>query len=142
VPDDPLPSSLRGHEWWDADGNHVWYIDYRRGTVKVDLRTGRHKIVWPNGHTHSHCDRPGRYLAGDVNPHNGSWRVAFYNTETGREINIVSDLPPPPYPMRSYHIHPHPRFCLHDRYVCYTTTVLGTVDVAITPVSQLVAMTS
>ncbi|OAM88200.1 oligogalacturonate lyase family protein [Termitidicoccus mucosus] len=140
VPDDPLPSSLRGHEWWDAGGEHVWYIDYRRGTAKINLRTGRRELVWPNGHTHSHCDRAGRWLAGDANPDDGSWRVLFFNIKTGREIGIVSKLPP--LDRRPYHVHPHPRFCLHDRYICYTTNVLGTVDVAITSVEQLAALTS
>ncbi|MDR2673307.1 MAG: oligogalacturonate lyase family protein [Opitutaceae bacterium] len=139
VPDDPLPASLRGHEWWDAGGGHVWYIDYRRGTARIDIRTGRRELVWPRGHTHSHCDRAGRWLAGDANPDDGSWRVAFYNIKTGREAAIVSTLPP--LNRRPYHVHPHPRFCLHDRYICYTTNVLGAVDVAITPVAPLVAMT-
>lgn len=34
-------------------------------------------------------------------------------------------------------IHPHPQFCLNDRYICYTTNVLGRVDVALTPVEAL-----
>jgi hypothetical protein len=141
VPAAPSPSSLRGHEWWDADGRHVWYIDYHGGTVKVDIRTGERTLVWPHGHTHSHADRAGRYLVGDINV-DDNWRVAFFNISTGKEINIVAQLPAPSPPLRSYHLHPHPRFCLNDRYICYTTTVRGIIDVAIVPVSQLIERTT
>jgi hypothetical protein len=142
LPKAPLPSSLRGHEWWSADGRDVWFIDYRAGTARVDIATGERTLVWPNGHTHSHCDRAGRLLVGDVNPQGDHWRVAFFNVNTGREIDIVSKLAPPPVARSAYHIHPHPRFCLDDRFICYTTNVLGRVDVAITPVNQLVERTS
>lgn len=141
VPTAPAPPSLRGHEWWDADGRHVWYIDYHGGTTRVDVSTGQRTLVWPNGHTHSHVDRAGRYLVGDINVAE-DWRIAFFNITTGKEVDIVSQLPMPAWPRRSYHIHPHPRFCLDDRYICYTTNVLGTIDVAIVPVSTLIARTT
>lgn len=142
LPDAPLPSSLRGHEWWDADGVHVWHIDYHAGTAKVNTVTRERTLVWPNGHTHSHCDRTGKYLVGDINPAGDNWRIAFFNVATGKEINIVSALPPLPYHRRAYHVHPHPRFCLGDRYICYTTNVLGSVDVAIVPVAALIDRTT
>jgi hypothetical protein len=141
-PDNPCSSDLRGHEWWDADGVHVWYIDYRKGTVKVPIDTGKPTYVWPSGHTHSHNDRKSRYLVGDINPVRDQFRVAFFNIETGKEINIASDLPPLSYPRSAYHIHPHPQFCLNDQYICYTTEALGTVDLALVSVDQLVARTS
>ena len=34
----------------------------------------------------------------------------------------------------NYHIDPHPRFIMNDRYVVFTTTVLGRVDLAVAPV--------
>jgi hypothetical protein len=141
VPASPLPASLRGHEWWDADGNHVWYIDYRAGTARVDILTGERTLVWPGGHTHSHCDRAGKYLVGDINVAD-DWRVAFFNITTGKEIDIVSHLPVPSLPRASYHLHPHPRFCLNDRYICYTTNVRGSIDVALVPVSRLIEQTT
>lgn len=146
LPDDPLPSANRGHEWWDADGEHVWYLDYtegpKQGTKKVNIHTGRVEAVWPHGHSHSHCDRTGRYLVGDiVSWPADKWQVAFYNAQTRREVAIVTLLPP--CGLRSaYHVHPHPQFCLNDRYVCYTTNVLGTVDLALTPVEQLARLTA
>ena len=146
LPDDPLPSANRGHEWWDADGRHVWFLDYTegpgQGTKKVDIHTGKVETVWPHGHSHSHCDRTGRLLVGDiVSWPADAWQVAFYNADTGRETAIVTQLPP--CAMRStYHIHPHPQFCCGDRYICYTTNVLGTVDIAFVPVDRLLVEAS
>ena len=138
-PGDTVSSDLRGHEWWDADGRHVWYIEYHEGTAKVNIDTGEQTLVWPSGHSHSHCDRKGHHLVGDINPQHirmDLWRIAFFNILTGKEINIASELPPLS-PRGPYHIHPHPRFCLNDRYVCYTTNVLGGADVALVPTAQL-----
>lgn len=145
LPQEPLPSANRGHEWWDADGEHVWFLDYtegpRQGTKKINLRTGKVETVWPHGHSHSHADRTGRLLVGDiVSWPTDAWQVAFFNSVTQREVALVSQLPP--CAMRGrYHIHPHPQFCCGDRYVCYTTNVLGGVDVALAPVAELVART-
>ena len=141
-PKDPLSSDWRGHEWWDADGVHIWYIDYKKGTSKVNILTGEYELVWPSGHTHSHCDREGQYLVGDIMPIPDKFRIAFFNRKTGREIDIVTDLPPLSYPRSAYHVHPHPQFCLDDRYICYTTDALGTVDLALVSVDQLIERTS
>ncbi len=145
LPDDPVPSANRGHEWWDADGEHVWYIDYtegpKQGTKKVNIRTGKVETIWPHGHSHSHADRTGQLLAGDiVSWPADAWQVVFFNAATQREVALVTQLPP--CAMRGrYHVHPHPQFCLHDRYVSYTTNVLGTVDVALASVASLCTMT-
>ena len=141
-PNAPLSSDWRGHEWWDADGIHVWYIDYRKGTEKVNILTGEQTTVWPNGHTHSHNDQKSQYLVGDIYPNGKEFRVAFFNIKSGREISIVTDMPPLDHSRRDYHIHPHPQFCLNDQYICYTTNVLGTVDVALVSVDQLIERTS
>ncbi|MDQ3657679.1 MAG: oligogalacturonate lyase family protein [Chloroflexota bacterium] len=145
LPDDP--SDRRTHEWWGADGRHVWYVDYDRGTERVDVATGERENIWPGGTCHSYCDRSGRYLVGDIGTY--SWartgcRVAFFNTETGREVDIVSVgcMPEPEGGRRRYHVDPHPRFCADDRYICYTTTIHGRADVAIVPVAELIALTS
>jgi hypothetical protein len=142
LPHAPLPASLRGHEWWDADGVHVWCVDYHAGTAKINTRTAERTLVWPSGRGHSHCDRAGKLLVGDIDAGGDRWRVAFFNAATGREIDIVSRLPPLSFPRRTYHVHPHPRFCLGDRYICYTTNVLGRVDVAIVSVDSLLERTS
>jgi len=136
------PSALRGHEWWDADGAHVWYIHYGSGTHRVNIETGREEIVWPGKQIHSHCDRAGRYFVGDFNPGSDSCRVAFYNRITGKTIDIAGSMPPPSATQIPYHVHPHPQFCCGDQFICYTTNVKGTVDVAIADVRQLVDLTS
>jgi hypothetical protein len=141
-PHTPLPSSLRGHEWWSADGRHVWFVDYHAGTARVDIASGQRTLVWANGHTHSHGDRLGHFLVGDIHEGGDGWRVAFFNTITRREVSIVTRLPPTPIARRVYHVHPHPRFCLADRTICYTTNVLGGVDVALVSVDQLIERTS
>ncbi len=139
------PSNLRGHEWWDADGEHVWYIDYRSGTEKVNIHTGERANVWPAGHTHSHCDRDGRYFVGNVNPQHidfDLWWVSFFNVTTGKEVRIVSEMPMLPEVWNRYQTCPMPRFCRNDEWVVYTTTVLGRVDVAMVRVDELVELTS
>jgi len=141
-PDAPLSSDWRGHEWWDADGIHVWFIDYRKGTEKVNILTGERTNVWPSGHTHSHNDQKSQYLVGDICPTGSEFRVAFFNIKSGREISIVTEMPPLSFPRRAYHVHPHPQFCLNDQYICYTTNVFGTVDVALVSVDQLIERTS
>ena len=143
VPD--APSGRRSHEWWQADGSHVWYVDYDLGTEKLELATGKRTNVWPGGTCHSYCDATGTLIAGDIGTY--SWgrtgcRVAFFNTTTGREISIASDLPEPVPGRMPYHLDPHPRFCLDDQYICYTTTVRGHADLAVVPVASLVEATS
>lgn len=134
-----------GHEWWDADGKHIWYVDYQKGTERVNVLNGHKANMWPNGTCHSHSSANGRYLVGDIGTY--SWektgcRVSFFNVGTGKEIAIVSDLPVPTHPRAVYHIHPHPQFCLHDTMVAYTTTVMGKVNVALVETKDLIAATS
>lgn len=135
-----------GHEWWAADGQSVWYVEYARGTARVDVAGGEATMVWPGGRWHSHSDKTDRYLVGDNHLRDEhrqptGAKVSFYNIETGREVDLVSVMPiPDPY-YGWYHVHPHPQFSLDDRYIVYTTTVRGTVDVAMTPVADLIAAT-
>ncbi len=135
LPNDPLPSANRGHEWWHSDGSAVWYLDYTegpgQGTKCVDLATGKVEEVWAHGHSHSHCDSTGTYFIGDiVSWPEDRWQVAFFDRQQQKEIAVVSLLPPCDMRKR-YHIHPHPSFCLDDRYVSYTTNVRGRVDFAL-----------
>ncbi len=134
-----------GHEWWDPDGEHVWFVDYKQGTGRIHIRTLGSEIVWPAGNVHSHASRCGRLLVGDIGTY--SWdrtgcRVAFFDRRSGREFPIVSEMPLPPYPRPSYHLDPHPQFCAHDRFVVYTTTVLGRIDLALVHTADLIAHAS
>jgi len=133
------------HEWWDPDGRHVWYVDYQRGTERIDVQTLARTSVWPGGTCHSHSSADGRLVVGDIGTY--SWaktgcRVACFNAATGREVDIVSRLPLPPLPRGAYHIDPHPQFCADDGLVAYTTTVLGRVDVALVRTADLLRATA
>jgi hypothetical protein len=132
------------HEWWDADGKHIWYIDYNKGTHKVNIETLENTLVWENGNCHSHSSNCSNYLIGDIGTY--TWnrtgcRVAFYNSRTQREVNIVTSPPPPHIPRGDYHLDPHPQFCANDKLVVYTTTVKGQIDVALTKTEDLIAAT-
>lgn len=138
-------ASSISHEWWDPDGLHIWYVDYHKGTEKVNVLNGRRTSIWPNGTCHSHSSENGQFLVGDIGTY--SWqktgcRVSFFNVAMGKEINIVSDLPLPAYPRDAYHIDPHPQFCMSDAMVAYTTTVMGKVDVALVKTKDLIHATS
>lgn len=134
-----------GHEWWSADGQHVWYIHYNRGVERVNIATkSEPELMWPSDTvSHAHVDATERYVVADCVPgrDTGIGKVIFYNTETQREISIVSDMPYPPEDLRRYHVHPHPQFCRNDEYICYTTLVRGRVDVAMVSVAELIAKT-
>lgn len=139
-------AGMHGHEWWSADGRHVWYIHYGRGVMRVDpfKPEPRPELMWASDTvSHAHADATESYVVADCQPGaaTGISKVIFYNRKTGREVSIVSHMPYPPDALRRYHVHPHPQFCLHDRYICYTTTVLGRVDVALVSVQSLVALT-
>lgn len=142
----PLFSEMEGchsHEWWAADGQGVWYVDYESGTHYYDLETQQDSLVWPKGTCHSHASSDDQMIVGDINTY--SWNderchIRFYDRGTETGVDIVSDLPEPPNSSNkstSYHIHPHPQFILNDEFVVYTTTVRGSVEVAVTPVSEL-----
>lgn len=134
------PVSHSGHEWWDADGKHVWYVHYGVGVKKVHVSTGAETMMWPGALSHAHSDRSGRYLVADKmdDPGMPDCHVLFRDTETRREVTIVDSPPLTADRTQCVHLHPHPQFCLGDRYVCYTTTVHGRVDLALVRTDQLI----
>lgn len=146
-PIEPLlkePVSHSGHEWWSADGQHIYYLHYGVGVRKVSLATREEILVWPGHLSHAHCDRTGRYFVADRmdEPGNPDCHVLFHDTVTGKSVDIVNRGPLAAHLTRCTHLHPHPQFCLNDRYVCYTTTVHDRVDVALAPVADLIALTA
>jgi hypothetical protein len=137
-------SEMQGHEWWSADGQRVWYVHYRHGLEYIDLADRKPVRVWPSstishGHASASCD----YLVADFLPPEKPQerRIAFFNTLTGRSIDLISYLPHPPAGQEKYHVHAHPQFCCDDRFICYTTTVRGRVDVAFASVESLILAT-
>ncbi len=138
------PVTHSGHEWWSADGQHIWYVHYGVGVKKVDVATREETLVWPGHLSHAHCDKTGRYLVADRMDHPGNpdCHVLFHDTVTGKTVEIVNRGPLSPHLTRCTHLHPHPQFCLNDRYICYTTTVYDRVDVALVSVDELMARTA
>ena len=133
------------HEWWDADGRHVWCV-WGQDTVRVRVADGAvEKIPFPRHCWHSHSSHDGRLIVGDSN--NRFFRgcastVHFMNRETGRTIVLAEHAECTDYAGRYYHIDPHPRFVCNDQYVVFTTRVRGEVDVAILPTADLVRATT
>ena len=133
------PVSHSGHEWWDPDGDHVWYLHYGVGVKKVTVATGGEALVWPGALSHAHSTRDGRYLVADRmdDPGHPDCHVIFYDTLTQHEVEIVNRPPLDSGRTRCVHLHPHPQFCFGDRYICHTTTVEDRVDVALVRVADL-----
>lgn len=136
------------HEWWDADGEHVWCVDtvHNNETWRVRIADGKvERIPFPRQCWHSHSSRDGQLIVGDSN--NGFFRgcastVHFMNRNTGNIVVIAEHEERSDYVGRHYHIDPHPRFCGSDQYVVYTTTVRNQIDLAIIPVEELLKATS
>jgi len=133
------------HEWWDADGEHVWCV-WGNDTWRVRVADGEVELIpFPRHCWHSHSSRDGRLIVGDSN--NGFFRgcastVHFMNRDTGKIVVLAEHAERTDYAGRNYHIDPHPRFVCNDQYAVFTTTVRGEVDVAIVPTGELVKHSS
>jgi hypothetical protein len=144
------PWSMHSHEWWSADGGYIWYVHHGSGrgvervsTVQALAGGAVPELVWAHDTvSHAHGDAAGRHLVCDSLPPQdpADRRVTFFDIRNRSELNIVSRMPEATELERRYHIHPHPHFCLGDTLICYTTTVLGRIDVAFTRVSDLKAI--
>ncbi len=137
------PVSHSGHEWWDADGKHVWYVHYGVGVKRVNLANREEQVLWPGHLAHAHSDRSGNYLVADAmaDPSVADCHVQFRNLRTGKEIEIVNRPPLARGLTQCTHLHPHPQFCRNDQYICYTTTVPDRVDVALVRTQDLIDLT-
>jgi len=133
-------NSVNAHDFWSADGYLCW-IDYKLGAFEMNVSTGEINHVWKTPLCHTHTSSNRKYWCADESPykwHEKPCKVIFYNRETEKETDIFSSLPQPYIPMADYHLHPHPQFSPKDNYITSTTTVKGDIDIAITPVDQLI----
>lgn len=138
------------HEWWSADGESIFYVDWDNGTIKYDTNTKKHTVVDPRGTWHAHCSADEMLFVADENEIDGKkWyrgcksRVHFYNRNTGKYVDIVTENPAL-YTRENqcrYHIDPHPQFTMEEKAVMFTTTVTGKVRAAICDVEQLLEKT-
>ncbi|WP_455498094.1 hypothetical protein [Coprobacter sp.] len=136
----PKPNNIY-HEWWDASGKYLWYIDKSgnrggKGVCRVtynykERSFGEPELVWADALSHASSSKSGNYLVADHGykqwEKTDSVRVSFFNMETGREIDIVSKLP-----YSGVQNHPHPHFAVNDEIICYTFSEPGSNTFALT----------
>jgi hypothetical protein len=132
------------HEWWSQDGM-ICYQNYAAGTYEVNVYTNEKTHVWKRPVCHAHCSGDRRYWCADQTPYR--WvetgcPILFFDRQTGKEIQIISSQAPPIYPRSDYHTDPHPHFSPQGDFVIHTTTVLGGLDVALTPTAPLHRLTA
>ena len=59
-------------------------------------------------------------------------------------MKIVTEMPEngaTPENPNNYHIDPHPRFTENEKYIVFTTTELGSVDLAVAAVAEVLPFT-
>lgn len=142
----PYQNGYATHEWWSADGNALYYC-CRYGVVRYDLASGKQTVALPERSTHAHSSVNDRWFVHDLSLgpwYRGcSWAVHFYNTETKKDLPIVSKIPA--YNSKEnesvLHPDPHPQFVADDRYVASTFNVDGKMTVLLTPVKALIEKT-
>ena len=138
------------HEFWSADGKKIYYTDPWHGINRIDLETAEHKQMHACRAWHAFASRDESLLLYDRKLtaeedfyRGGPAAVRIFNTKTGKDVAIASALPPigsreNPF---NYHPDPHPRFVCGEKYVVYTTTERGTLDVALVNTAQLLEKT-
>ena len=147
----PARNDFATHEFWGSDGRKIYYVNFN-GIQCIELDTDKHYCVHECDVWHAFATKDERYFAYDealVAPGEDHWRgcptaVHFYDRTTGKDIKIVSYQPSngfSPQKPNIYHIDPHPRFVANDKYVVFTTTVLGSVDVALAFTEDLKELT-
>ena len=128
------------HEWWDADGEHVWCVAGNE-TWRVRLADGQtERLPFPHHCWHSHTSADNCLLLGDSNErfYRGcASGVHLLDRETDTLLKLVDNPERADYAGRRYHIDPHPRFVCDDDYIVFTTTVRGEIDVALVRTADL-----
>ncbi|MBQ7176126.1 MAG: hypothetical protein IJS08_01825 [Victivallales bacterium] len=126
------------HEWWSNDGL-VCYVDYMQGVFECNPDTLETTHVWKRPVCHAHCNQDRSIFCADQTPYAWNARpleILLYDRRNDIEKRIVSAMPKPCRPRSPYHLDPHPHFSPDGSVVVYMTTVLGGIDVAVSPISQ------
>ena len=140
------------HEWWSASGKRIYYCCDTHGICYYDITNGEHVCFHECDPWHAHTTADEKYIIYDekkLERYGGKWyrgcpaAVHFLNRETGKLVSVVTEMPEGGTPDKpnSYHIDPHPRFTDSERYIVFTTTELGGVDLAVAYVDELVELT-
>lgn len=138
----PVPTVCT-HEWWDRDGKHAWCVRGKE-TWRTDIATGEvEKIEWPVNCWHAHDSADGRYLICDSTEkfYRGCpSSVHFHDRQAGTFLKVIDNPGVDGIAGSNYHIDPHPRFCCGDRFVVFTTTVRGQIDLAMIKTADLMGI--
>ena len=140
------------HEGWTSDGDHVYWcsagINVR--SVRDGSQYQKVLVTVPGIDSATHCcpSEDLKYWTFDDNTpywYRGcSWKVNFYNAETGKRIYIYSERPQMNDASHESTLHPdpHPHFVCNDKYI--VCTMVGddlNMHWSITPVDQLIEKT-
>jgi hypothetical protein len=125
--------------------NATWPGGGEPATWRINVETGELTVAWPVWNWHAHDWDHGRWFIGDRRG-KAFYRgcpssIWFMNSDTGREVAVVSHNPEHFTIGQQYHIDPHPRFSPDGSWVIFTTTVRGRPEVAIARTADLVART-
>lgn len=146
--------NICSHEIWDDDGKGFSWCGSGEqvsgnGVYHHDLATGNQKL-WADvpGARHNTCSTDNQYVVctqsvGEYWGH-GSYRVAFWNRNTGKYVWLYSTRPAlnPKGVKQAMGTNPHPRFVMNGKYVVTTAyNDNGTCDIFVTPTKQMIKMT-
>ncbi len=146
-------SNHASHEIWDEDGKGfswcsnvakvggVWHYDLATRKLErwVAYPGARHDKASADNRLVVYDDAPGKWWRGCP------WRVCFYNRDTARTVEVYSTRPAlmPATNQSRLHPDPHPHFACRDRYIVSTANnAWGTMELYVTPVDQLVRLTT
>jgi len=150
----PAMHNYATHEWWAGDGKKFYYCCDRYGIYGVDLETGKDITILEGiDPWHCHSTKDDKLFVYDEKKleRYGRWyrgcpaAVNLFNRETGKSVKIVTEMPEnghTPENPNNYHIDPHPRFSNNEKYIIFTTTELGSVDLAVAVVDEVVPFTN
>lgn len=153
----PSVTNYATHEVWAQDGKGFIFCstNNNQGVIYHDLATGlQRQVMTPvwlpkegRAATASHADitADNKYVICDIGAGVSvgyPWRMAFGNTQSGKNIVVYDDLPDyrtPKMPRSLLHPHPHPHFVFKDKVVISTCfPELKKMQIMLTPVDQLI----
>lgn len=145
----PPHNDFATHEFWSADGKKIYY-ENPQGIHRINLETGEHINVHECNAWHAFANRDEtlylydtKMVPDDEFYRGGPAAVRFYNAVTDKEIDVASYLIPTGTPENpfNYHPDPHPRFVGDEKYVLFTTSECGGLDIAMVKTEYLIEMT-
>lgn len=135
------------HEHWAEDGKGFYFCS--SGVYYHELESGRQYNICPMRAAHAAMTADNKYLTFDTSAgmwYRGcSWQIGFYNRETGKGLYFYPELAAYNTIENPSRLHPdpHPQFVCGGKYIISTVNLgSGYMDLSITPVDQLIKLTS